>query len=581
MCGIFGITGTTKHASDKVFEGLKNLEYRGYDSWGVALRSNAGIETIKQVGKISEAELPHSDAYEAMGHSRWATHGSVTQANSHPHRVGNVVVVHNGIFENYQEYKLILSEEYDFVSETDTEVIAALIHRNIQNGSSPQQALRESAKAIQGRFAILVMFDDMPGMWAVRRGSPLIVGIGSDETFIASDIPAFLEKTNVVNYIDDNQLAYLRNTEIDYWDLETGEEIEKRDITVEWDIESAEKGDHPHFMIKEILEQKESIARAINQNREQVDEFITALKKSAGIYIIGCGTAHKAAMATEYFFAKIAGKKVNVVAASEMESFMTFIKPNTALVCISQSGETADILEVVEYAQKVDATVLSITNVDSSSLARASDVTLPIKVGPEKAVASTKATTGQITIGFLLAHAFNDTFNEGLGILLGAAANINDMLNPRYEELICSISKKIVDQDNMFIIGRGSLYPMALEAAIKIQEVSYIHAQGFAAGELKHGPIALIEEGTPCVVLGGDQQTISNATEIRSRGALIIGISQENNPAFDYWIRVPDAGDAQALVSLIPIQILAYHLALERGLDPDMPRNLAKSVTVK
>lgn len=581
MCGIFGITGTTKSAADQVFAGLKNLEYRGYDSWGVALRSDEEIEIVKEVGKISEATLGHSDAYEAMGHSRWATHGSVTQENSHPHRVGNVVVVHNGIFENYQEYKTILGEEYDFVSETDTEVIAALIHRNIQNGLSPQQALSESAQVIKGRYALLVMFDDMPGMWAVRRGSPLIVGIGNNETYIASDIPAFLEKTNVVNYIDDNQMAYLRNMEIHYWDLESGHEIEKRDITVEWDLESAEKGEHPHFMIKEILEQKESIARAINQDRAQIDEFVTALKKSAGIYIIGCGTAHKAAMATEYFFAEIAGKKVNVVAASEMESFKTFIRANTALICISQSGETADIMEIVDYAQSVDATVLSITNVKSSSLARASEVTLPIKVGPEKAVASTKATTGQITIGFLLAHAFNDSFNEGLGILLGAAANINDMLNPRYEDHICDISKKIVDQDNMFIIGRGSLYPMALEAAIKIQEVSYIHAQGFAAGELKHGPIALIEKGTPCLVLGDDQQIISNAMEIKSRGAFIIGIAVENDPAFDYWIRVPDAGGAQALVSLIPIQILAYHLAIERGLDPDMPRNLAKSVTVK
>jgi len=581
MCGIFGITGTATTAADNVFAGLKNLEYRGYDSWGVALRSQDGIEITKHVGKISDGRLEHSDVYEAVGHSRWATHGGVTLKNSHPHRVGEVVVVHNGIFENYLEYKTKLEDEIDFKSETDSEVIAALIHLEIQNGVSPQEALSNTAEKIEGRFAILVLFDSMPGLWAVRRGSPLILGRGEEQTFIASDIPAFLEKTNVVNYLDDNQMAYLNKTDVDFWDLTTGEEIEKRNIEVEWDFESAEKGEHPHFMIKEILEQKETIARAINQDKEQIDAFTKALKKAGGIYIIGCGTAHKAAMATEYFFAQIAGKKVNVVAASEMESFKSFIRPNTALVCISQSGETADIMEVVEYAQSVDATVLSITNVASSSLARASEVALPVKVGPEKAVASTKATTGQMTIGFLLAHAFADTFNIGLGVLLGAAANINDMINPRYEEHIESVAKQFKDCENLFIIGRGSLYPMALEAAIKIQEVSYIHAQGFAAGELKHGPIALIEEGTPCIVLGDDQGTISNAIELKSRGAVIIGISTGEHEVFDHWMRVPDAERAQPLVSIIPIQILSYHFALLRGHDPDMPRNLAKSVTVK
>ena len=581
MCGIFGITSPRPIASDHVFEGLKNLEYRGYDSWGIALRDEDGIEIVKQVGKVSGGSKPDSKAFEAMGHSRWATHGSVTQENSHPHRVGSVVVVHNGIFENYQEYKIKLSDTYDFKSETDSEVIAALIDSYISSGDSPQEALSKASQIIEGRFAILVMFEQMPGLWAVRRGSPLIVGKAEEETFIASDIPAFLSKTSTVNYIDDNQMAYLRNTEIEYWDVDTGTEIEKRDVTVEWDVESAEKGEHPHFMIKEILEQKDSIARAINQESEVIQNFVTAMKKAAGIYIIGCGTAHKAAMVTEYFFATIAGKKVNVVAASEMESFKTFIRPNSALICISQSGETADVMEIVEHAQSVDATVLSITNVESSSLARASDVMIPVKVGPEKAVASTKATTGQITIGFMLAHAYNDSFNKGLGTLLGAAANINDLLNPRYEEFITDIAKQIVNEQSLFIIGRGSLYPIALEAAIKIQEVSYIHAQGFAAGELKHGPIALIEEGTPCIVLGSDQETISNATEIKSRGAKIIGISTENDPVFDHWMRVPDADGAQALISLIPVQILSYHLAIERGLDPDMPRNLAKSVTVK
>lgn len=580
MCGIFAVSGLKKNAGTTVLEGLKKLEYRGYDSWGICVYENGNfIQLEKEVGKISQAQKEFKPGTEAIGHSRWATHGGVTKANAHPHRVGKITLVHNGIFENYQEEKDKFTEK--FHSDTDSEVIAALINKNLEAGEPVKEAIQKAAKKIQGRFAILVFVDGEMGIYAARKGSPLIIGRKNDETFIASDIPAFLAETNVVNYIDDNEMVYISGGEATFSCLETGEPREKRDITVKWNVEEAEKGDYEHFMIKEIFDQKDTISRAINQDDANLIKSVELLQSSRGVYIIGCGTAHKAAMEAEYYFAEISKRKINVVPASEMPYFENFVQEGTALVAVSQSGETADVLEILEQGKKKGAKILSLTNVESSSIARLSDVHLPINAGPEKAVASTKALTSQMALLFLLAHADGDSINIGRQSLSSAAGNVNDLLNPRYEDHIRKIAEKIVDYGNLFIIGRGELYPMAMEAAIKIQEVSYIHAHGFAAGELKHGPIALIETRTPCIVLGGDQETISNATELKARGARIIGVAPKNNIIFDEWIRVPDADGAQGIVTIVPVQILAYHLAVLRGLDPDMPRNLAKSVTVK
>ncbi len=581
MCGIFAISGPDQNAGATVLEGLKRLEYRGYDSWGISIRHNGQpIHLEKDIGKISEVKKEFPTGHEALGHSRWATHGGVTQQNAHPHQAGKVTLVHNGIFENYLEVKEN-HPHHKFQSETDSEVIAVLINHLIDEGLSPQTAIRQSAKQIVGRFAILVTIDGIPGIFAARRGSPLIIGRGEDRTFIASDIPAFLSETNIVNYLDDNEMVHIQNQEVTFTDLESGQKKEKRNVEVPWNLEEAEKGDYPHFMIKEIFDQKETIARAINQDPDKINEAIDLLVHSNGTYFIACGTAHKVAKAAEYFFSEISGRKINVVPASEMAYFENFVKEGTAVIAVSQSGETADVLEILERAKLKGANILSLTNVESSSIARISNVALPINAGPEKAVASTKAATSQMALLFLLAHADAGTLALAQQILSSVSGNINDMINPRYEDHIQSIARTIVDHENLFIIGRGSLYPMALEAAIKIQEVSYIHAQGFAAAELKHGPIALITNGTPCLVLGSDRETVSNAIELKSRGARIIGIAPENAEVFDQWIRVPDANGAQPIVSIIPVQILAYHLAILKELNPDTPRNLAKSVTVK
>jgi len=583
MCGIFAVSGSSSEAGKKVLKGLKKLEYRGYDSWGVAIREKTTqqIQRIRDVGKISQVEKDFLPSYEAIGHSRWATHGGVTIQNAHPHTAGRVTLVHNGIFENYENYKQEYKKTHQFESETDTEVIAKMLDEFYAAGLSPQESIQKAFQKIAGRFAIVVFFENVPGIFAARRGSSLILGRSDTQTFIASDIPAFLEDTNQVNYLDDNEMVHVVGTEVQFFSAETGERKEKRTIEVGWKNEDAQKGEFLHFMIKEIFDQKETILRAINHSDEDLLKAVSLLKSSNGTYLVACGTAHKVAMTAEYFFSQIAGRKVNVVPASEIPSFERFIHEKTCVMAISQSGETADVLEIFERSQKKGASLLALTNVESSSMARMATVHLSINAGPERAVASTKAATAQMALCLLLAFVEQGKINEGRQILSLVSANINDMLNPRYTELIASIAEKIKHHDNLFIIGRNALYPMALESSIKIQEVSYIHAQGFAAGELKHGHIALITKGTPCIVLGDDSETISNATELRARGAEIIGIAPERKTIFNDWIRVPDCASAQCIASIIPMQILAYHLAVLRGHDPDMPRNLAKSVTVK
>ncbi len=338
-------------------------------------------------------------------------------------------------------------------------------------------------------------------------------------------------------------------------------------------------------MIKEIWEQKETLLRAVNQDPALIKNLATTIDNAYGTYLIGCGTAGKVCLAATYLFAKIAKKHINFAYGSEFISFQDFIKPGSLLLAVSQSGETADTLEAMEIAKGKGAKLAAIINVESSTMGRLADLTIPIKAGPEKAVASTKATTSQLAILTLLAYSLADELEQGLELLINTSSQINDMLNPRYEEHIEALARKIYTAESMYIIGKGVNYPMALEAAIKLQEVSYIHAEGFAGGELKHGPLALIDKGTPVIVLAAKDETyidiLNNAQEVKARGGYIIGVSPENQEIFDYWIRVPEVGHASPIINIIPIQILSYHLALLKNNDPDKPRNLAKSVTVK
>ena len=619
MCGIFGYVGSRTNAASIVIDGLKNLEYRGYDSWGVACKTTSGLAVTKDIGKISDVSTSDfaTESSLAIAHTRWATHGGVTQKNAHPHLSEDrqIAVAHNGIVENYEELREELKKKgHTFVSETDTEVIPHLIEEEFKKTGDFAASVRSACLRFSGRYALLALHTASNTLVAARTGSPLIVGVmkkmqkmqtmekkqkkfssassassdSSDSSygyFIASDIPAFLKHTRTVQYLDDGEMVVTDGKSIIFSDIATGEERPKREIAITWNVEQAQKGDFEHYMLKEIMDQKESVARAVNQDEHQIMTLAQAIKEAKGTFLVGCGTAGKACMAAEYFFSVIAGHHVNFAPASEFKLHHHFLVPESLLIVVSQSGETADVLEAMHVAKGKGAKVLAIVNVEGSTVDREADYTLLINAGPERAVASTKGLTGQLAVLLLIAYALNDRLKEGKTLLLEAGAKINDMLNPRFVERISDLAERIKNEEDLYIIGKSWHYPMALESAIKIQEVSYVHAEGFAGGELKHGPIALIEEGTPCIALLGNdevkQDMISNTIELRARGAFVVGIGPERATAFEEWIKTPEAGPAQPILNIIAVQVLAYFMAVKRGKNPDMPRNLAKSVTVK
>ncbi len=591
MCGIIGYWSVDKDAFPILFKSLSSLEYRGYDSFGFATLSNNNLSVQRAVGRISDSKcLPMSGSI-GVGHTRWATHGGVSERNSHPHRDCSLrfAVAHNGIIENYQELRdNLISEGHNFLSETDTEVLSHYIEKLVNMGKTLKDSVIEVAKNIVGRNSFIVIDSLNKEIIACRNGSPLIVGIKNNElgneVFVASDIPAFLEHTNNVMYLDDQELVVLSNNP-QFFSIVDGSQKFKRVITIDWGSKTSDKGDYDHFMLKEIMEQKETLNLAINQNYENILSVANAINNSKGVFFIGCGTAAKVCQTAEYLFSKIANRHVNFINASEFSSYKNFLIPESLIIAVSQSGETADVLDALKIAKSQGSRVISIVNNIGSSMTRVSDYTFLINAGPEKAVASTKATTSQLAVIMLLAFSCAGKLGDGKRVLIDLIGKVNDMLNPRYGEHIKSIAKNISHNKNIFIIGRGINYPIALESAIKIMEVSYIHAQGFAGGELKHGPIALVEKDTPVIVLVSNDtkdEILSNAMEVKSRGAIIIGISHENNEIFDYWIRTPSVFESvSSIINLIPIQLLAYYLGLLNGRDIDKPRNLAKSVTVK
>jgi len=584
MCGIIGYKGN-KNATSIVIEGLKLLEYRGYDSWGIASK-NHELDIIKRVGKIGDfqdkSKLKKSNI--AIGHTRWATHGKVTEANAHPHTSCDrrVAVVHNGIIENFQELKKGLEKNHRFLSETDTEVIPRLIEENMKEGF--EEAVKISLNRLEGRYAIVAINQDEDKIIAARKGSPLVLGIGKDEFFIASDVPAFLKHTNEVIFLEDGEIAVI-NKELKIFNQKTNKELKKESTKISWTLEQAQKSGYPHYMLKEIYEQRDTLKKAISQNDEDIKRIAAEINKGFGTFFIACGTAYHAALTASYVFSKITKKHINVVLASEFPSYEHFLTEKTLVIPISQSGETADVLEAVKAAKEKKSKVIAIVNVTGSTLMRQSDVSFQLHAGPEIAVASTKAFTSQLALLTLLAYACSGKLEEGKEKLKTTASKVSEILEPASENKIKELARKIKNKNHIFVIGRSVNYPIALEAALKIKEVSYIHAEGFAGGELKHGTLALIEEGTPCIVFVAEDETkkemISNAMEIKARGGYIIGVSPENNEAFDFFIKVPNSSSLSPIINTIPAQLLAYHLGLERGCDIDRCRNLAKSVTVK
>jgi glucosamine--fructose-6-phosphate aminotransferase (isomerizing) len=590
MCGVIGYVGE-KEANPIILNGLRHLDYRGYDSVGVALLDGNSLIVKKDVGKVDEIHSKlnflEPPVNLALGHSRWATHGEVTQANAHPHLdcSGSIAVVHNGIIENYQELKRwLIKKGHTFRSETDTEVVPHLVEEEMKKEKDFVEAAKLAVKKLKGSYALLLVHKGEKKIVAARKGSPLVIGVADHGYFVASDIPAFLEFTKKVVYLHDYDFVVLSPKKFEVFNLLEWKRVKRKIDTIEWDAEQASKGEFEHFMMKEVAEQVDTVQRAAQQDRRIIENVVEEMKKAKGIFLIGCGSSYHACLAASYIFSKIAKFHVNVVLASEFPNYEHFLTRETLVVALSQSGETYDVLEAVRAAKKRGSKVISIVNVIGSSLTRESDAFLMMNAGPEICVLSTKTYTSQLALLLLLAYALAGRYDEGKKRLTYLWNVIYNLTSRTTREKVKELAKKLVKKEHIFCIGRGLQYATSLEAALKVKEVSYIHAEAFAGGELKHGTIALIEKGTPCLAFVSEEnegEAILNATEVKARGGYIIGVSPKNNEVFDFWVKVPDCNTENAIVQIIPIQILAYYLAVLRGCNPDYPRNLAKSVVVK
>lgn len=603
MCGIVGYFGQNNGVG-AIVDGLKRLEYRGYDSWGIAAKQNGKILIHKQVGKIGgfdlNRDLPNFSGNVCIGHTRWATHGGVTEANSHPHTSCDkrIVVVHNGIVENYQELKAELQKKgHKFSSQTDTEAIAHLIEEELKRPSLPAgrqknlvQAVRSALKKIEGSYALGILDRNSDVLIGARRASPLILGVGENEFYLGSDVPAFLRYTNKVVFLDEGEMTVISKDKtgknvFEVLEVKSGKKIKPKIIKIDWSAEEAEKGGYPHFMIKEMLEQPQVIRKTVATEKQELEKAAKLLKKAKRIYVVACGTALHAAIYGAYLLAKRNNLMIQPISAGELSYFSHLFKKGDLVITVSQSGETADVLEAVRSAHKAGAKVLALVNVLGSSLMRLSDRSILTKAGSEICVLSTKAYISQQAMFAMLSGALSDKLPEAKKSLLKVADDIAGILSKKSLTRIQTLAKQLSKAPNLYALGRSINFANSLESCLKIKEVSYLHAEGFAGGDLKHGPIALIEKDVPVLVFASPDKTekeiISNAMEVKARGAKVIGISYQNNPVFDEFLPVADLGDLTPIPAIVYAQLLAYYIALLKKLDPDKPRNLAKSVTVK
>lgn len=589
MCGIFGYVGTHADLGTVVLSALKTLEYRGYDSWGVAIGSGNGIELEKKTGKIgdSHASLPSSSI--GFGHTRWATHGGVTWENAHPHidPSGRVAIIHNGIVDNFRDLRDGLeSEGHVFSSETDSEVIAHLLGEEISEGQDLTTAVSRTFARLHGLNAVIAMLPETGELVAAKNVSPLVVGFGPAGATIASDALALGPHAERVLYLEDNHLVRLTAAGVEVFDRVDLEPLPAEFVTLDLGTADAGLGEHATFMAKEMAEQPEVVERVVRTAGKAIDALAREIDAASETFLIGCGTASYAAQTGAYLLGQIAGKRVTVVAGSEFQYLQHLLSPRSLVIALSQSGETADIIEAMLAARTRGARLGALVNAKNSTLDRMVDVRVHLKAGPEQCVLSTKAYTAKVTALLLVAHSLVDRREAGEQAALAAADGLRTMLSDEdWRANLARVADRIHRAPHLFVIGRGVNFPTALEAALKIKEVSYIHAEGFAGGELKHGVIALIEQGTPCLVFAPNDDTrtdvLSGAMELRSRGGHIIGVGSRPDPVFDDFIQIPDAGIGQPIINGLPAQMLGYHAALLLGLDPDKPRNLAKSVTVK
>ena len=606
MCGIVGYVGK-RNAQDVLLDGLEKLEYRGYDSAGVALALEGGIRVVKSKGRL--AELRKRLAVEALtrsgcgiGHTRWATHGEPSDVNSHPHSTPRVSIVHNGIIENYGVLKeRLMAKGYTFESETDTEVLVKLIDSCYEG--EPLKALRAALAMVRGSYALAVLFRDFPDtLFAVKRESPLIVGWGEEENFIASDIPALLKYTRRYSVLEEGDMAVVNADSIRFYN-EFAEPVEREVLTANWDQEAAEKGGYPHFMLKEINEQPAAITATVSPRVEnglpdlRVPELTDErLRRIGTVHLVGCGTAMHAGMVGKAAIEALARVPAQVEIASEFRYRNPILRPEDLVIIISQSGETSDTLAALKLAKSRGVPVLAIVNVVGSSIARAADYVMYTYAGPEIAVASTKAYMVQMCVLYLfalrLAYARGMQTDAEIRRLTAELLRAGEVIKPRLAdcEQIKYLASRFVNTQSCFFIGRGFDYSLSLEGSLKLKEISYVHSDAYAAGELKHGTISLVTDGVPVIALATQKQvyekTISNAKETKSRGAKVLLFTTQDavvpDGVADYVVRLDDYDDLlMPLQLIVPLQLFAYYMAVLRGCDVDKPRNLAKSVTVE
>ena len=588
MCGIFGFSGEREEIPELVLTGLKDLEYRGYDSWGVVVRTDEGeLAVEKEVGKIGTHVLSlTTKTHVVIGHTRWATHGGVTRANAHPHVSpnGKIALIHNGIVENYEEIKSQLKRRDNFASETDSEVVVHLIEELLVDHPFVE-AVSEAFNRLEGMNAIVVLEGDSGIIVAAKKGSPLVLGVAMDGVFLASDASAILPFTKEIVFIEDGQMVQIEGQAWAISRVKDGVQLDVQPQTLHWKVEQSTLGRFEHFMLKEIFEQPRILRHLAEHGAEKVEDLALLVQAAYGTFLIGCGTASYAALSGTYLLSRVTSKHVNFVVGSEFFYQEQYLTPESLILAISQSGETMDIVESVHLAQKHGAKIAAMTNTLGSTLYREADAKVLLDAGVEKAVCATKSFTAMVSLLLLLAYRLAGRVEIAQQLLLQTADDIEQMLQPDNLQRLKEVAEYLKEYRDVFIIGRGLSYAASLEAALKIKEVSYIHAEGFAGGELKHGVIALIESGTPCIVFAPEDETtasiVSNAMELKARGAYIIGVGPREHSVYDVWLPTANVGDASIISQVVPAQLLGYYLALAKGLDPDKPRNLAKSVTVR
>jgi glucosamine--fructose-6-phosphate aminotransferase (isomerizing) len=611
MCGIVGYVGREHQAVEVLVDGLRRLEYRGYDSAGVAILQNEMIEVRRAKGKLSnlEASLREGslEGRIGVGHTRWATHGKPSERNAHPHRAGSVAIVHNGIIENYRELRADLEASgRDILSDTDTELIAHLIDERVQGGADLMTAVRDACSQLRGSYAFAALSDRDPShlVAAKNGGSPIILGQGEKNAFLASDIPAILPYTRKMLTLWDGDFALLSEDGVEVVDAQ-GNSVERDFMRVQWDPVSAERGGYDHFMQKEIFEQPraitDTIGTRVNEAEEQIDlDGIEFTREEAdglrSISLIACGTASYACLVGKYMIEKLAGIPCEVDLASEFRYRSPILGPDCLVLPVSQSGETADTLAALREGRSQGARVLSICNVRESTIARESDDVLYTHAGPEIGVASTKAFVTQVVALYLVAlklaivreRLSGDELQEKIHDLMRLPRLVEKTLE--LNRPVLAIARRYFKAEDFLFLGRGVMFPIAMEGALKLKEISYIHAEGYAAGEMKHGPIALIDENMPVVVIANRSplfdKLVSNLEQVRARDGRVIAIASEGDDELadkaNEVLQIPDLGEyLTSILAVIPLQLLAYHVATLRGTDVDQPRNLAKSVTVE